>query len=382
MVLASPVNSPEQPDIDLLKQGFILDEKVIARLPDYGIAFVYVDYPGLDDLDRHLAPNLSPARQKMYQQMKQTIGAAQRRTNAGIPYMDYYQTSRELVLTLLSQGQHPVFMDHLSRLGTDAVGHATAVAHLSLLLGIKLERYLIAERTRLPASHAKEVVNLGVAGMLHDMGKMRLPEDVRHFTEAEPPEDPEQLKVWQSHSRESYEMIHDGLEPTASVAILHHHQHFDGTGFPPQRHKDGTVTTFAEKKIHVFSRIVHAANLYDRLATPLKGPKRTNLEVLHLMRTRHAGWVDPAVLQAVHLLCPPFPPGIAVTLSDGTRGVVVQIDPTNVYRPVIRRYVDDGMTLATESIHLKDQPELSVASISGVSVEGMLPEPAGAAVAA
>ncbi|HWB54496.1 MAG TPA: hypothetical protein VG722_09895, partial [Tepidisphaeraceae bacterium] len=179
MTLACPVSSPEQPDVVLLKTGYVLDAKVIARLPAYGIETVYVQYPGLDEVDRHLLVNLSPPRQKLYQQMKSAISAAQQRSNPKIPYADYYQTARDLILTLMGQGQHPVFMDQLSRLGTDTVGHSTAVSHLSLLIGLKLEDYLIDQRKRLSAAHAKEVVNLGVAGMLHDLGKMQLPAHLR-----------------------------------------------------------------------------------------------------------------------------------------------------------------------------------------------------------
>jgi hypothetical protein len=76
MKLAAPVTHPEHPDQDLLKAGYVLEAKVVARLRDLGIPCVYVDYPGLDDLDRHLAVNLSPARQKLYSQIKIRLSPA------------------------------------------------------------------------------------------------------------------------------------------------------------------------------------------------------------------------------------------------------------------------------------------------------------------
>ena len=310
MPLACPVSSPEQPDVVLLKAGYVLDQKVIDRLPSYGIEVVYVQYPGLDELDQHLLVTLSPPRLKMFKQMKSAMTAAQQRSAPKIPYTDYYQTTKDLILTLMGQGQHPVFMDQLSRLGTDAVGHATSVAHLSLLIGLKLENYLIDQReSRLAVSHAREVVNLGVAGMLHDIGKMQLPGHLRNNTGTELPDAPAQQNEWETHCRLGYDMCHNDVEPTAAAAILHHHQHYDGSGYPATKHNDGSVAKASADRIHVFARILQAADLYDRLCTPLSGKRRSNMEVLHLMRTQYSGWIDPSVFQAVQMLCPPFPPG-------------------------------------------------------------------------
>ena len=216
MKLAAPVAHPESPEQELLKRGYTLESSILGRLKDLHVDLLYVEYPGLDDLDKHLAANLSPARQIIYKQIKATIASAQTRTRPGVSYSDYTSSSREMITTLLSQGQHPIFMDQMSRLGSDAVGHATAVAHLSLLLGLRLERYLIEERKRLPPSHAREVVNLGVAGMLHDVGKCKLPQELQTYTGVEMPEDDEQRKMYQSHARLSYDTIHDGVEPSAA----------------------------------------------------------------------------------------------------------------------------------------------------------------------
>jgi hypothetical protein len=181
MVLAAPVWHPAQPEQELLKRGYVLEKTVLQRLADLGVESIFVDFPGLDDLDRHLAAQLSPARMTIYNQIRETITANQRRTAPAVSFVDYYRSTRELVLTLVSQGQHPIFLDQMSRLPGDAVGHATAVAHLSMVLGLKLERYLIEQRHRLPPNHAREVVNLGVAGIWASFGS---PQTCRRDTSA------------------------------------------------------------------------------------------------------------------------------------------------------------------------------------------------------
>jgi HD-GYP domain-containing protein (c-di-GMP phosphodiesterase class II) len=374
MKLAAPVLHPEAPEQELLKRGYVLEEKVLRRLTEMGIDVVYVDYPGLDDLDRHLAVNLSPARQAIYQQIKKTITAVQRQTRAEVTYTDYYAGTRELITTLLSQGQHPVFIDQMSRLGTDAVGHATAVAHLSLLLGLKLERYLIDERSRLDLQHAREVVNLGVAGMLHDLGKCKLPEPLQHHNATDLPDDANDRTEWEGHARLGYEMIHRGIEPSAASAVLHHHQRYDGSGFPAMKHKDGTVASLEAKKIHIFSRIVMVADLYDRLATSSdhRG-RRSNLEVLHRIRTSYAAWCDPVVLAALQAITPPFPPGSRIGLSDGSMAVVVDVHPDKPYAPKVKRMVGAEMTLEDEPLDLSADGAPQVATIGGTPVVGMMP---------
>ncbi len=379
MKLAAPVTHPDRPGQTLLKQGYVLESKILKRLSDLDITFVYVDYPGLEDLDRHLATMLSPARQKVYTQIRDTITACQNRTRPAVSYHEYYGATRDLVLTLMSEGQHPLFLDQMARMGSDAVGHATAVAHLALLLGIKLERYLIDQRSRLAPKHAKEVVNIGVAGMLHDVGKFKLPPELRNHNGAHLPEDPQQQAQWIEHARQSYEIIHDGVEPSAASAVLCHHHRFDGKGFGFEK-QDPNDPPRGGERIHVFARILFAANLYDRISNhPTKKIRRTNLEVFHLMRTQYESWVDPVVRRALELVAPPFPPGMRVELTDGSRAIVTRMDPADPYRPILRRLQADGHTLEETPLELRTQPDLHITSIAGVKVDGLLPPQAQAA---
>jgi HD-GYP domain-containing protein (c-di-GMP phosphodiesterase class II) len=352
MKLAAPVLHPAHPDQMLLKAGYVLETSVKARMRDLGVDFVVVEYPGLDELDKDLAVYLSPARQTLYQQIKKSIVASQRGTRPNVSYGDYYSATRDLIDTLLTQGQHPVYLDQMSRLGTDAVGHATAVAHLSLLLGIKLEMYLIGERKRLPPNRAKEVVNLGVAGMLHDLGKSGLAEEARNCTQVDLPADEGRKREYQEHSRLGYEIIHDDVEPTAASAVLHHHQHYDGSGFPVTAHADGTATKMSEKHIHVFARVIMMADLYDRISTRPDGSRRPNVEVYHLIREKFAGWLDPIILQTLQEVAPPYPPGTRLSLTDGTRAMVVRLTPGDPYHPVVRRLDADGWTMTGSEIDL------------------------------
>jgi len=314
-------------------------------------------------------------------QIKDAIASAQRQTKPICTYSEYYSGTRDLITTLMSQGRHPVYLDQMTRLGGDAVGHGTAVAHLALVLGIKMETYLISERRRLPAHQAREVVNLGVAGMLHDVGKVTLAAELQGFTEAEPPADEQQILAWRQHTRLGYDLVREGIEPTAASAILHHHQRFDGTGFPATEHNDGSTSTPSGRQIHVFARILYVTDLYDRLAKPMKKPQRTNLQIHDLLRKQYSRQIDPMIYQALLAVAPPVPPGTQVTLGDGTAAVVVQVEGDDPYHPLVRRLSADRQSLEGAPFKAGDDGAPGIETAGGVAVANYLPSaaiPAGA----
>jgi HD-GYP domain-containing protein (c-di-GMP phosphodiesterase class II) len=375
MVLASPVMNPQLPDQVLLNRGYVLEPSTLRRLPELGVDHILVDYPGLEDLDRHLAVQLSPERRQIFEQIKSTIKTTEKNTRPEVSYKDYYAATRDMITTLLSQGQHPVFLDLMSRMGNGAVEHATSVAHLSLLMGIKLETYLIEQRSRLPASHAKEIVNLGVAGMLHDMGKLKLPSEVQNFDGEHGPEDAALRAEWENHPRLGYDMIRSGVEATGACAVLQHHQHADGTGFPLMNTRMATNQALVGDQVHIFARILLVADLYDRIVAPRKNQKRrTNYQAFHAMKSRYAGWMDPKVFAALELVAPPFVPGTRVKLSDGVLAVVTEVDAKDPYRPKVSPVAADGKSLDATTISLRVSGAPTITSISGVPLEKLIAE--------
>jgi hypothetical protein len=376
MKLAMTVTHPEQPEQDLLRRNFILDQAVLDKMRSLGIACIFVDYPGLEDLDKHLAPNLSPERQAMYAKVKTSFSEFQTGATPTVNFVDYYAATRDFIATILQNGRNPIYLDELSaRLGADGVRHSMAVAHMALVLGIKLERYLIAQRQRLATAQAREVVNLGVAAMLHDLGKTKLPEKLRQVNGLRPPVMDEERVEWESHVRIGYDIIREEVETTAAAAVLNHHQHFDGTGFPTRDLGAGTQVAQDGQRIHIYARILLAADLYDHLSLAPDGKtRRSNLEILHLMRTQYAKWLDPEVAAMLPMVVPPFPPGSRVTLSDGRMAVVTMVNLEDAYRPTVKILGADGWTLTTASVALAKFPDLAITNVGGAAVGDRVPK--------
>jgi response regulator RpfG family c-di-GMP phosphodiesterase len=371
MKLAITVTHPDNPAQELLRRNFVIDRAVLDRMSAIGVTCLFVDYPGLEDLDRHLAPHLSPERQVLYQKVKTSLTDFQRSAAPTATFTDYYEATRDFISALLTNGRNPIFLDEMSiSLGADGVRHSMAVAHLALVMGIRLERYLIDQRSRLSTSQAREVVNLGVAATLHDVGKTRLPESLRQFSGLTPPTGKAERAEWEAHPRVGYEMLHNHIEVTAAAAVLHHHQHFDGSGFPPRDLNDGTRVIHEGQRIHIYARILLAADLYDRLTRADDGKtRRTNLEILHLMRTRYAAWLDPEIVSILPAVIPPFPPGTRVTLSDGRHAIVSAPNADNPYRPIVKILAADARTLTDQAIPLARTPDLSVVKVGTLDID-------------
>jgi HD-GYP domain-containing protein (c-di-GMP phosphodiesterase class II) len=375
MKLAVTVPHPVHPEHDLLRAGYTLAGPVIERMRQLGITFLYVDYPPLADLDRALLPHLSPARKQVYGQIKRSIESVQAHARPQVSYNQYYALTRQFVTSVMQQGKQPIYLDELStRMGNAAIVHATTVAHLCLMLGIELEAHIARQRKRPEHGRPSDLLNLGVAGMLHDLGKSTMPPRLQACHTLHLPTTDVDRAVWETHAELGYNLIRSEVEASAAAAVRQHHQHYDGSGFPHRRHDGDDGNFFAGDRIHVYARILFAADLYDRLSFREDGRRRYAFEVLHLIRLHHAAVIDPDLLSVLPKVIPPFPPGMTVELSDGSNAVVLDLNRAQPYRPTVQRFATDGWTLAGPRVDLAREPDLAIRSAVGVAVAGMVPD--------
>jgi HD-GYP domain-containing protein (c-di-GMP phosphodiesterase class II) len=363
--LALSVMHPRQRDQELLKAGFLLDDTIIKRLKSMEVQQIFVDFPGLDDLDDLIAPTLSPERQQIYEQIKTTIAGNEKSTRPVVKFGSYVSATRDFVKIIMSRPQNAVLLDILHKTD-DEVAHATGVAHLAIVLGLKLDAYLIRERSRLSAMHAKDVTNLGVAGMLHDIGKSKLPPELRQYHSLNLPKSEADLAEWEKHAYMGFEMIRGEVDATTSATVLHHHQRFDGKGFPDSPNRD-PGTRPSGSQIHCFARILAVADMFERLSAQSNGISRTNYQVLHVMKTKYASWFDPEVLATLPQVIPPFSPGRRVRLSDDTDAIVAGFSPYTPYQPLVKRIDVADLKLTGEAVDLRDS-KLTITAIDGQSL--------------
>jgi len=338
MILARSVPNPKKPQHSLLKANFELDTATIKRLRSMRIYSLWIHYPSLDFLDEILDPEITSKQQELYGTLKEQFSADQKIGLANVDYSCYVQQISQLFSRILtSQGKSALFISELHGESNDIFLHGTTVAYLALLIGMHLENYLIHERPRLPIHLATDLTQLGVGCLLHDIGKLNLPKELQNFRlSAQDRGEPE----WQKHTEAGYEMVQGGLDPCAAQVVLNHHQHFDGSGFPPRKEVPGVAgetVPLKGKDIHVFCRIAAIADRFENFRQLPDGTMAPTIVALKRLRNPgYTKWYDPTIMKAFQETVPPFALGEQVTLNNGQTVVVTELNEKHPCKPTVK----------------------------------------------
>jgi HD-GYP domain-containing protein (c-di-GMP phosphodiesterase class II) len=372
MVLARPVPLPNDPFRYLLQRDVEIPMDLVPRLEQLGILEVWVRHRELEFLEDIIDEGLADRQREVYAHVRQNFEAILRDTTAEIDLVHFQSSIMDLFNFLKASAGSNVLLQKLDAFDNYLMSHSTNVCYLSLLLGMKLERFLIDERRHKSAQQAKELHLLGLGCLLHDIGKMRIPQEILNKPGRLTPEE---MAVMQSHTTLGYAMVKAGAPASAAQVVLNHHQRFDGSGYPARvdQATGESLPPLAGKQIPVFSRIAILADVYDaatsaRCYSTAKPP----VQVLYEMRRRCRGFFDPAIEAAFYRTVPPFPIGQEVTLSDGAEAAVVDFNADFPLRPKVQclQSADGGRSAhpALEEIDLALYSDLSIVAVNGRDV--------------
>jgi len=126
-----------------------------------------------------------------------------------------------------------------------------------------------------------------LAGSLHDLGKLAVPEEI--LRKPGPLTDPERM-VLERHPQIGFRMLESlGVDPVAEW-VLHHHERWDGTGYPDGLHGD---------TIPLGARIIFVADAYDAMTSERVYQRRLSDDEALTELSRCAGTqFDPEVVAA------------------------------------------------------------------------------------
>ncbi|HZW11045.1 MAG TPA: HD domain-containing phosphohydrolase [Phycisphaerales bacterium] len=377
MELAMPVTHPRSPETVLLRAGFTLDGKTIDRLSELRAREIWIKYPGMEFVAEHISPAIVRAGQRLSGAIGSAFEEVLRDGAADLEYTSYRRAIQELMERLVECPRAGVFVMDLASSETPLSRSAGQGCFIALLLGLKLETYLMLSRARLGLV-ARDVSNLGMGALLRDIGMLARPAPDRWqwrlcCDEVDP--------TWRDHVTAGYEMVRGEIEPSAAAAVLHHHQHFDGSGFPHRTMVSGKEEPLRGTDIHIFARIIAAADVFERMRfppAPAAGqPEPAPVPVVRvlnrLLRGPESAWLDPMVMKALVQAAPPFPQGSLVTLSNGLRCAVTACDPRDPCRPevaVLDRFaLEPGkFEHPRERIDLRETEHLHIAEAEGQDV--------------
>ncbi len=179
--------------------------------------------------------------------------------------------------------------------------HSVNVAIFSLALG----RFLGLE--------GRELERVGLAGLLHDLGKIRTAESI---IKKPGTLTPDEIKIMQLHPELGAEILDQmkGIDGETSEIVRHHHLRHDGTGYPQLA---------AGEEIHPHGQLVAIADCYDALTTTRSYQKaRHPSEAIRMLRRLSGTAYAPEPTRAFIEMIGAYPIGELVRLSTNELAVV------------------------------------------------------------
>ncbi len=198
---------------------------------------------------------------------------------------------------------------------------------------------------------------LGMAGLFHDVGKMKIPEEILNKTEKLSPGESSILRAHPVLGTEILMRMNEWGEPSARMmeGAFEHHLGYDLTGYPRLTQK---------KEISLFGRIIAVADFYDALVRPKAGHRfpYVSEKVVGRMLERSGKDIDPAITKVFIHMIGIFPLGTLVLLNTNEMGIVTQAqeDPELIGRPrVCVIYYSDGEYRKEKVVDLAERDEVS-----------------------
>ncbi|MDR6398251.1 HD-GYP domain-containing protein [Herbaspirillum seropedicae] len=179
----------------------------------------------------------------------------------------------------------------------------------------------------------------GMAGLLHDVGKMAVPLDILNkpakLTE-------EEFASVRMHTVQGHGILQqiEGIGEVALDVSLHHHEKIDGSGYPFNLKADS---------ISIMAKMGAVCDVYDAITSnrPYKAGWDPARSIRHMAAS--AGHFDPITMQAFVKAIGIYPTGSCVMLQSGRLGVVVDQRPDQLLTPRVKVFYSTANRMPLES---------------------------------
>lgn len=172
----------------------------------------------------------------------------------------------------------------------------------------------------------QELQNLGMCGLLHDVGKMKIAPEVLNKPDALTPKE---MRVMMAHTVHGRNLLlsSTGIYSGAIDVAFSHHERIDGLGYPRK---------LSGNSISRFSKIIAIVDAYDAMtAERCYQSAKTSTEAMKIIYKERGTHFDEQLtlkfLQTVGL----YPAGSIVELYSGEIGMVIESNPRLRHLPKI-----------------------------------------------
>jgi HD-GYP domain-containing protein (c-di-GMP phosphodiesterase class II) len=182
------------------------------------------------------------------------------------------------------------------------------------LLAISFGRYLNL--------NDEELVTLGLCGLLHDIGNLRISKEALEQAE-------NKKEMIRTHPRLGYEILLSCpgvLSQTVAEVAYSHHERLDGTGFP--RGLKGN-------QISPYTRMITIVDVYNSLTNDKAEKSLTHYNAISQMLTKVNTHFDETLLNSFHQCIGTYPVGCVVEMNTGEIAMVVETNDELRLRPKV-----------------------------------------------
>ena len=361
------------------EEGIIESQAKIDKIVDEGFLEVYIDtrYPkthGEGDTSAEIEASIPTKLHSQHDKLPPQVPVEQELPVARIFYDDSVRFARKTIQSISNGEALP--LQEAEKIVNDVLESITR--NYNALLGlIKLrsrDEYtythsinvgvlaiLLARQMNITEEETRKI---GLAGLFHDIGKSRIPDEVlnspRRLT-------PDEFDIMKKHPELGLTLVNlEKLSPEIVQGIVEHHEKYNGKGYP--RGLKGEEISFV-------GRLLTIVDVYDALTSKrvYKDPMLPH-QALSLMYTMRDEEFDTNILEQFIRSQGIYPVGSVVELSSGWRGLVVQANPDKpLYPQVALLRTPSGNNVYGEVIDLAKQTQIKIIKVMGANQAGVDP---------
>lgn len=330
----------------LLHAGVVINNTIIERLQQLSINYIYIDdrISGGIQVEESVNPIV---RLKIVKEITQTFTAVSKEKGLKATYVIEQQSRAlfDIIESLLSTIKENT--DLLTIL-SDAYIYDEYLYHHSFQ--VTLYALSIAKELGYPY---EELRLIGLGALLHDIGKLLVPDEILKKPSALTEEEFKEMK---NHTRYGFDLLRNLYSVSLLVAhcAFQHHERLDGSGYPR-----GLVSA----EIHPYAKIIAVADVFDAITTErVYSEKRIPAEALNILAKDAGVLFDEAVVKALKDSIVHYPNGTVVILTDGRRGIISRQNALLPAFPHVRIFEENAVLLSATY-------EIDLASIDNVYID-------------
>ncbi len=328
----------------LVQAGVQLSQRIIHRLIELGIGFVYIDDPITQDIEIKNVIS-DETRYKAIATIKKEFSEIANHYVIGNTLNTMYLSKHfsTLIEQILTEVKHS---DGVISILSDVYCYDSYIFTHSLNVTI----YTIGLAMQLKFTE-KQLFEIGLGAILHDVGKLMISKDILmkkgRLTDDE-------FEIIKGHTVAGFDILRKA--PNISLLSAHcafqHHERINGSGYPQGISGDN---------IHPYAKILAIADVFDAV-TSNRVYRRAMLphEGLEILYAGVGTLFEQNIVELFSKTIAIYPIGLTVYLNDGRKGIVAKQNKYFSMRPVIRIFEEHGVKVEPYELDLLKNQSVAI----------------------